>query len=138
MTKAGAAASPLRYFGRCTWKGCRHRRVIDESTPEPVRLRRSTVSSRTGVSEILSLVAANGRVFPLYWTGLDGGQHSAFIAAGLICPEHGGALAFRGGLFTYNGAKPCGGRCTNAIGPNCDCECGGRNHGVSHALDVQF
>lgn len=25
---------------------------------------------------------------------------------------------------------PCDGRCTSATGPNCDCSCGGRNHGL--------
>lgn len=24
---------------------------------------------------------------------------------------------------------PCDARCTNAIGPSCDCSCGGKNHG---------
>lgn len=24
---------------------------------------------------------------------------------------------------------PCDGRCTSAKGPNCDCSCGGKNHG---------
>jgi hypothetical protein len=28
---------------------------------------------------------------------------------------------------------PCDGRCTGAVGPNCDCSCGGANHG-SHRL----
>lgn len=25
----------------------------------------------------------------------------------------------------------CGSRCTSAVGPSCDCECGGHNHGIS-------
>lgn len=28
--------------------------------------------------------------------------------------------------------KPCGARCTGATGPNCECSCGGKNHGASH------
>lgn len=28
---------------------------------------------------------------------------------------------------------PCGGKCRNAKGPNCDCSCGGENHGRGHA-----
>lgn len=27
----------------------------------------------------------------------------------------------------------CGARCTSSIGPVCDCECGGRNHGSDHS-----
>src|ERR1017187_6682279 len=26
----------------------------------------------------------------------------------------------------------CGGACTSATGPNCECSCGGANHGVGH------
>lgn len=26
--------------------------------------------------------------------------------------------------------KTCGGRCTSAFGPSCDCSCGGKNHGA--------
>lgn len=26
----------------------------------------------------------------------------------------------------------CGARCTNAVGPMCDCSCGGENHGAGH------
>lgn len=26
----------------------------------------------------------------------------------------------------------CGPRCTSAIGPACDCKCGGENHGSAH------
>lgn len=30
----------------------------------------------------------------------------------------------------------CDGRCTNAIGPNCDCQCGGENHGTGRVVLV--
>ena len=28
--------------------------------------------------------------------------------------------------------KVCGAKCLGATGPNCDCSCGGRNHGGAH------
>lgn len=28
--------------------------------------------------------------------------------------------------------KVCGSKCLGATGPNCDCSCGGRNHGGAH------
>lgn len=31
---------------------------------------------------------------------------------------------------------PCDGRCTNACGPMCDCECGGANHGTGKLIQV--
>lgn len=27
---------------------------------------------------------------------------------------------------------PCNAKCTSATGPNCDCSCGGSNHGAAH------
>ena len=27
----------------------------------------------------------------------------------------------------------CGPRCTSAVGPSCDCKCGGENHAADHA-----
>ena len=29
-------------------------------------------------------------------------------------------------------SKKCGARCLNAVGPSCDCSCGGFNHGGGH------
>ena len=31
---------------------------------------------------------------------------------------------------------PCDSRCTNALGPNCDCQCGGINHGSHRVVEV--
>lgn len=31
---------------------------------------------------------------------------------------------------------PCDGRCTNACGPMCDCQCGGANHGTGKLVQV--
>lgn len=31
---------------------------------------------------------------------------------------------------------PCDNRCTSAIGPNCDCSCGGKNHGSNMIVEV--
>lgn len=30
--------------------------------------------------------------------------------------------------------RPCGDRCMGAVGPSCDCSCGGENHGKSHGF----
>ena len=35
------------------------------------------------------------------------------------------------------GCKPaCDGKCIGAIGPNCDCQCGGENHGTGKMVDI--
>ena len=33
---------------------------------------------------------------------------------------------------SLNESKRCGSRCQGATGPNCDCQCGGENHGKAH------
>ena len=29
----------------------------------------------------------------------------------------------------------CGGKCRTSLGPNCECSCGGANHGAGYAID---
>lgn len=41
-----------------------------------------------------------------------------------------------GRLLTPEERAPCDGRCTNARGPNCDCRCGGVNHGSQRVVTV--
>lgn len=41
-----------------------------------------------------------------------------------------------GRLLTPEERSPCDGRCTNARGPNCDCRCGGANHGSRRVVTV--
>lgn len=42
----------------------------------------------------------------------------------------------RGRLVDVRYAPPCDGRCTNAQGPSCDCQCGGANHGSGRLVEV--
>jgi hypothetical protein len=39
-------------------------------------------------------------------------------------------------LVTDSSRCPCDSRCTSAKGPNCDCSCGGRNHGSNLVVHV--
>lgn len=48
------------------------------------------------------------------------------------CPEH-GAYTLNEVIGSYAETVKCGARCLNAVGPSCDCSCGGKNHGVGHA-----
>jgi hypothetical protein len=57
---------------------------------------------------------------------------TAYIMAGVWtrCPACGlsvNAEAVRG---TYNAAKPCKTSCVNAKRGDCECSCGGRDHGI--------
>jgi len=40
-------------------------------------------------------------------------------------------------LTTRHLCCPCDARCTNALGPNCDCQCGGENHGTRLLVPVE-
>lgn len=48
------------------------------------------------------------------------------------CPICGARLKQVAGVRGRVTDTKCGARCTSAMGPNCDCECGGKNHGADH------
>lgn len=74
--------------------------------------------------------------------------------AGIACPGCGGTVVRpddwtsrgvrlslmgrvdRNRLFVSGLACPCDGRCTNAVGPSCDCSCGGKNHGSGRLVEI--
>lgn len=72
----------------------------------------------------------------------DGGWHalSDVYAVGsgvaLPCPECGHAGYWDGGPVTgtYSPDRECDSRCTGARGPDCECQCGGANHGRGRLL----
>jgi peptidoglycan hydrolase-like protein with peptidoglycan-binding domain len=51
------------------------------------------------------------------------------------CPEHGPFPLENVWGVKVNDVK-CGGSCRNAVGPSCDCSCGGANHGKGHVGDA--
>lgn len=63
----------------------------------------------------------------------------------LQCGTCGGKIESMGKVSFVNGIKhlteevhkcPCDARCTHAIGPQCDCPCGGANHGTGRVITV--
>lgn len=65
-----------------------------------------------------------------------GCKHSTFIEGrdfGVgTCPDH-GRYSTEQVIGEHIPSVKCGARCTNAVGPTCDCSCGGANHGRGHA-----
>lgn len=62
---------------------------------------------------------------------------------GMLCSACGGHVEVMGQvtwtrkrLFENEQETPCDGRCTNAKGQNCDCSCGGHNHGTGATMTV--
>jgi hypothetical protein len=117
--------TPPRYFGKCTIKGCKHRRVIEPGSVEQLKL----FPGPNGGT--LTVLDDNGRDWPLHDIG-GREQILVFRAAGLACSEHGTVVDFRRGQFTFNPDKVCNARCMGATGPACDCSCRGANHGGKH------
>lgn len=56
---------------------------------------------------------------------------AAIHAAGWICTDHDRFMTLTVVKGTVNEDKTCDARCRNATGPNCDCPCGGEQHGAS-------
>lgn len=48
------------------------------------------------------------------------------------CPSCAGPLAGKAINGVFKADHPCDARCTGATGHNCECSCGGANHGMDH------
>lgn len=92
-----------RRFGKCPVRGCKTRRVID---------------GKPYINEV-----------PIFYSGWNGPQ---LVAAGLLCEEHKKHLVWNQLKGRVNPEKECNGICMGAVGPSCDCSCGGENHGKNH------
>lgn len=92
-----------RYFGKCRIRGCPFRRVIDG---QPF---------------------VDGEL--IFYQGHN---EAALRRLGLWCEEHNTWMKFSQLEGRLNPEKECNGRCMGAVGPACDCACGGENHGKNH------
>lgn len=59
---------------------------------------------------------------------------ATLTAYGLVCDAHDRFLSITVIKGMVNLDKTCDGRCMNATGPNCECSCGGENHGGAFRL----
>lgn len=58
---------------------------------------------------------------------------AALRAAGWVCEEHDRFMTLMPVKGIVVEDKTCDARCRNATGPNCECPCGGEQHGASWA-----
>jgi hypothetical protein len=103
--------SPAHYLGRCPAKGCRHvvRVEVARTASTPDRF-----GNVRGIVTTASLTAA-----------VNTHNHA--------CPDHGlRTRTWKPVKGTYSAERECDSRCTGAIGPDCECQCGGANHGAAH------
>ena len=56
-------------------------------------------------------------------------EHRPLVAR---CPTCRGFLDIRQITGVEDATVPCGARCQEAVGPDCRCSCGNRNHGIAH------
>lgn len=68
----------------------------------------------------------NGHIVKGDWD--DAGKGRGWLA----CPC--GSRGIAKGLTIRLTDTQCGARCTSALGPTCDCSCGGAAHGEDHRL----
>lgn len=57
---------------------------------------------------------------------------------GLHCLKHKRQLGYVPINGSYSETHICDSRCMNAIGPNCECSCGGANHGRGYHVELKF
>lgn len=76
------------------------------------------MSAPTAAPEVMGR-CRKGHVVLGFYADLRGGW--------LTCPC--GSQAVSRSFTTKVTATKCGGKCTSAVGPKCECECGGRRHG---------
>jgi hypothetical protein len=72
--------------------------------------------------------------FTLGRCSAKGCKHSTRSESGAFsaeCPEHGRYRLENVIAYEVPEIK-CGASCRNAVGPSCDCSCGGANHGCNH------
>lgn len=61
---------------------------------------------------------------------VQSGQWPAYLL--IHCRAHRGELEWRRICGTVSEHHKCDSRCTNAKGSDCECSCGGANHGAAH------
>ena len=91
-----------RRFGKCVVRGCKFRRIVEGWQ-------------------------VDGE--PIFYRGSNRDQ---LRAIGCWCEEHNKHLVWNQLSGRVNRDKECNGICMGAVGPSCDCQCGGENHGKNH------
>ncbi len=108
-----------RSFAKCVIRGCKTRKAVDR----PIQFEHE--------GEWINLNAGY-----CGWYKADD-AYSRFVKTyELYCPNHWSGLKWTRLNGTVNTEKVCDGRCMGAIGPSCDCSCGGENHGKNSSVLV--
>ena len=115
------------YLGKCPVKGCSCRLHIDVPM-----IRETWTATYHNHAQGYSWEQSKQREFPLngqYWTPWSLGLH---------CLSHKRELAWTPVNGHYSAEHVCDSRCMNATGPNCECGCGGANHGRGYHVELRW
>lgn len=87
-------------------------------------------------TDCLSVAAIDGKPLPMLR------QDGEYCYSYGRCQQCGGRIehmgeVYRDRLIRVDLQCPCDARCTGALGPNCDCQCGGANHGSQALVTVR-
>lgn len=117
-----------RWIGRCKQCGATHKvegvltHAVAPEQPYPAGLSRAGMIRAKSHDYVVR--ATNGDVYTMNANGSD------VSLLPVRCGDH-----WRRLRRVHEGDKKskheCGARCTNATGPNCDCRCKGKNHGIN-------
>lgn len=107
------------WIGRCPRKGCSTVvRLTVEMTGRPKVHNPHTPREFTTIS----------------WAPTLGSFYSTY-SEGLHCIHHKRSLHWKPINGRFSEKHTCDARCLNAIGPNCECSCGGKNHGAGYSAE---
>lgn len=102
-----------RWMYRCPRKSCRKVRAVDYQVRSVTEICQHPTTGR--------VIHRAGRWF---------GMHKDY-PTGVKC-LCGRDMVGRPVKGHVNPSVPCNAKCVNAIGPDCECSCGGANHGSGH------
>lgn len=74
----------------------------------------------------------NRRYAPVLLQDEDAALVDHSIGVYVLCPDCGARVVLTAVKGRYRPEITCGAKCRNAVGPSCDCSCGGANHGCNH------
>ena len=113
------------WIGKCTAKGCKVRLHVDIAM-----LRESWREIHHNHAYGTQFEVGKSRTFPAP------GHDDRLYSLGLHCVAHRWPIVWRPVNGSYSQVHVCDARCMNATGTNCECSCGGENHGRGHHVEL--
>lgn len=141
MPPTTVGTTTVYVIGKCPIKGCRNRRRVvihdapikrsgpytytDWQIPAPApydTVRAACLGPKSNNPRPSQYLKSHRNEYEKAW-------FTAIEAAGWICQQHDRFMVVQPVHGVVNHSKPCTGACRSAVGPSCDCACGGEFHG---------